>query len=316
MTLELFTDVRAPITSQHDWARQLNIAGVADLRIRAGQLTDKVQVDVQGPETDPVYHVSGMISSSNELILPGGRFRLAEAAQAARWLDELGRKGLPKKETPRGSFGLTAEQLEKVRQNLAQPVAFSTRGLAREQVVAKFGASLEPALQLPSGTLAVDSEDKLGEELSGMSCGAALACALRPAGLGFVPRVGPGGTLQYAVVRGGPDVEIWPIGWPTQKPLPEVLPMLYESLNANVLDRPVSEVLGVLSKRLKVPFLLDHNALARHRIDPDKKKVNSPKSRITYNQLLRKILSQSGLRSEVRVDEAGKPLLWISTMKP
>jgi len=79
---------------------------------------------------------------------------------------------------------------------------------------------------------------------------------------------------------------------------------------------PVTTVLEAIAKRLKLPVLLDHSALARHGIEPDKKKVNSPQSRTTSNQLLRKVLSQAGLKSEVRLDEAGKPFLWVTTVKP
>jgi hypothetical protein len=131
-----------------------------------------------------------------------------------------------------------------------------------------------------------------------------------------VPGVDRRGAAEYAVLPAKRDMEIWPVGWPPEKPLPQVIPAMYESLNANIQDVPISTALDALSKRLKVPFLLDHNAMARHGIDPARKKVNSPQSRITYNQLLRKILSQAGLKSEVRVDEAGKPLVWITTVKP
>jgi hypothetical protein len=31
---------------------------------------------------------------------------------------------------------------------------------------------------------------------------------------------------------------------------------------------------------------------------------------------LRKLLFQAGLKFEVRLDEAGKPFLWITTVKP
>jgi hypothetical protein len=65
-----------------------------------------------------------------------------------------------------------------------------------------------------------------------------------------------------------------------------------------------------------VPVLVDHNALARHGVDPSKVTVSHPPSRTTYSQVLPKILFQARLKSEVRVDEAGKPFLWVSTIKP
>ena len=112
--LEIFTDERAPITSQQEWLRQLAAAGISNLRIHAGEPTDKVGVEVQGTEADPVYVVTGMITSGNELLLPGGRFRPSDASQVARWLKNLAQKGLQDKEEPRSLFGLTAKQLDRV----------------------------------------------------------------------------------------------------------------------------------------------------------------------------------------------------------
>ena len=44
--------------------------------------------------------------------------------------------------------------------------------------------------------------------------------------------------------------------------------------------------------------------------------VSFPQSRTTYSIALRKMLFKAGLKFEVRVDEAGKPFLWVTTLKP
>jgi hypothetical protein len=313
--LEIVSDRNAPITSQQEWMERLGAVGVTDLRIRAGRVGDQVGVETQGSETAPIYLVTGIITSRNQLVLPGGRYGPGDAAQVARWVDNLAQKGLPKKEEPRSAFGLTDALQEKARKDLAEPVGFSTHGLARQQAVIKIGRQLGEVFHFDRRLMEDDSDDKVAEELSMISCGTALACLLRPAGLGLAPSDNRG-TVEYTVVSSKAGAELWPVGRPPEKPLPQVLPAMYESFNANVQDVPVGKVLDVLSKRLKIPFLLDHNALARHGIEPDKKKVNAPQARTTYNLLLRKILSQAGLKSEVRLDEAGTPLLWITTQKP
>jgi hypothetical protein len=94
------------------------------------------------------------------------------------------------------------------------------------------------------------------------------------------------------------------------------LPSLYESFNANVQNVSVRRVLDALSKRMKVPILLDYNAMARHGVDPEKALVNAPQNRTSNSRLLSKILSQAKLKYEVRVDEAGNPLIWVTTTKP
>ena len=55
-------------------------------------------------------------------------------------------------------------------------------------------------------------------------------------------------------------------------------------------------------------MLIDHNALARHGIDPAKAMVTLPRSRTTYSLALRKLLFQAGLKFELRCDEAGIPV--------
>ncbi len=44
--------------------------------------------------------------------------------------------------------------------------------------------------------------------------------------------------------------------------------------------------------------------------------MNAAQTRTTHNRLLGKVLSQAKLKYEVRVDEAGNPLLWVTTLKP
>ena len=44
--------------------------------------------------------------------------------------------------------------------------------------------------------------------------------------------------------------------------------------------------------------------------------VTLPRSRTTYSLALKRLLAQAGLQFEIRVDEAGTPFVWISTVKP
>ncbi len=314
--LELSTEERAPLMARQDWLQQLAKAGVTNLRIRAGQSGDKIGVEVEGTAASPVYIVTGTISSNGDLILPAGRFSLREAAGAARWLDDLARKGPEKKPEPKAAFGLSPEQYEGVHTELARPVTFATRGMSRAAAVERIGRPLTIPLRISQGLLQSTEEDPVDEELSGLSSGTALACVLRPAGLCFVPRSGGRGEVECIVVASKPGLEVWPIGWKPEKPPSKVLATLFESFNANVENVPLTKVLDELATRLKVPILMDHTALARHGIDPGKVPVHSPQGRTTYNQLLRRVLSQAKLKSELRVDEAGKPFLWVTTMLP
>ena len=41
-----------------------------------------------------------------------------------------------------------------------------------------------------------------------------------------------------------------------------------------------------------------------------------PDGRMSYSQTLRRVLSQAKMKYDLRVDEAEKPFLWITTVKP
>ncbi len=159
-------------------------------------------------------------------------------------------------------------------------------------------------------------EDKVEDELSGLSCGTALACLLRPTGFCLVPQA-KGDQLKYSVFKAQGNIkEIWPVGRQPEGPPPEVLPGLFEFLNVNVQNVSAATVLDAIGKRLKTPVLYDHAALAKYKIDPAKAKVSFPRARTNYSMALERMLFPAGLQFEIRMDEAGTPFLWISTLKP
>ena len=274
-------------------------------------------MEVRGTEAKPVYAVTGMLSSSGELVLPGGKYRSSQAAAIARWLHQVADQGPtengPAKKLP---FGLSSETFEQIRGDMAQKVDFSTQGEARADVADKLARQLTPPLSVNQSAVEAMGDDKVAEELKGLSSGTALAYALRPAGLCLVPVAAPGDGVRWNIRSSKQTDEPWPIGWTPEKPLPRVLPALYESFNANIQNVSAHRVLDVLSKRMKVPILLDYNAMARHGVDPEKTLVNAPQSRTSNSRLLSKILSQAKLKYEVRLDEAGNPLIWVTTIKP
>jgi hypothetical protein len=159
-------------------------------------------------------------------------------------------------------------------------------------------------------------EEQVAEELAELACGTALACVLRPAGLCLAPAETDDGKLQYEIVRSRPELELWPVGWPPERPDRDLVPEMFELRNVNVQDVAVTVVLREVGGRLKLPVLMDHNAMARHGIEPDKALVSLPRTRTTYSILFRKVLFQARLKHELRVDEAGRPFLWVTTIKP
>ncbi len=314
--LELVGDPLTAAAAFQEWSQALGQAGIGNVRIRGAAPGDKVGIEVLGSPERPIYVVTGLVRSRDELVLPGGRYRRTQIKDISNWLDELARLGPSDSRPAKVAFGLTRQQFAEILENARQPVGFSTKGLQRAEAVERLSRRLRLPIEIPKA-LAAAADDVVAEELSEVSCGTALACLLRPAGYCLVPR-SVDGRAGFAIVQSQPGMEIWPIGWepPAETSLKQLAPGLLEVINVHLEKVPASDVINAISQRLKIPVLLDHNALARHGVEPAKAIVNVPPGKITYAAALRRALFQAGLKYELRLDEADKPLLWITTLKP
>jgi len=317
--LQLVMQATFPVTAQQQWYKLLTELKVDNLQIRKVGADDKVAIHVSGGESRPVYQVTGMLTGNNELVVPGGRFSPRDRAGLAEWLKQLrengpeqagGRKPLP--------FGLTAKQLTAVHEDLAHTVDFSTKDLAPAEAVAKIASELGCPLLLDAATtVALKKAEAVQEDLAGLASGAALAYLLRPAGLVFSPRIAKRGKkIEYVVRKPITGQTPWPVGWPSELKASDLVPDLMERLNEiEIDDNPLSDTLAAIGERLGTPVLYDHVALARQGLDPGKIKVSLSGKQWWYGKIIDKIMFKAKLKREWRVDEAGKPLLWVTSLK-
>ncbi len=279
--LDLVGDMHGSALLFQEWGQVLAKAGIQNVRFRTVEDPGKPGIENQGTAQDPAYVVTGIVRSRNELLLPGGQFRPSDAGRLKRWLQDLAERGpAADKATDKeenAAFGLPSAQLDRVREDLATPVDFATRGATCRQIVEKIAGRLKWLLKLDGETAQALADHKLDESLSGLSCGTALAYVLRSAGYGLLPRAA-GDQPSYAVVEIRGAVEVWPVGWPAEKAGQKGLPALFEFLNVNVQNVSAAQALEAIAKRLKMPVLVDHRALARYAIDPAKTKVSLPRS--------------------------------------
>ena len=150
--------------------------------------------------------------------------------------------------------------------------------------------------------------------MEGLSCGTALAAAVRPYGLMVKPTGQGTRTVGLQVTRIGKPEDAWPIGTRPKESPGELAPDLFKFINVEINDRPLSEALDAIEQRVKIPFLYDHNALARHEVDLETH-VDLPARKTFYKKIIDLLLFQVMLKSELRVDESGAPFLWITSTK-
>src|SRR5262245_10075095 len=154
----------------------------------------------------------------------------------------------------------------------------------------------------------------VSQSLEGVSQGTALAIILQEHGLGFRPRRLPDGSLELAVQSLKDGRDVWPVGWERQQPLPEAVPILFQFKVVNLEDEPLDEVLETIAEKAKIAVLTDSAGLAARGIDFSKLKVTYPRDRTTFINVLKTFTAKAKTQFEVRVDEAGKPFVWISPL--
>jgi len=247
-------------------------------------------------------------------LLPEGRFGLNDRGPIEQWLRKLREGGEDAINIKPAAFGLLPKQLVAVHEALAGSVQVSTLGKPPREVAKSIADRLSlKFISDEAGQRALASDASVADELQGLSSGTALAAVLRPLGLVMLPEKS-GSEIRLRITGSRNTKEHWPVGWPPKGNPIETLPDLFKNLNVEIEKTPLSETLTAIATRVKAPLLVDHNALARGEIDL-KTKVTLPKSNTFYARALDRLLFQARLKYELRVDEADKPFLWITTVK-
>lgn len=313
--LEVTVTQRAELTTQHRWMEVLSKVGADSVR----SLTT---VRTRGPEIKEIQNsgstiikVVGTIKGSS-LFLPGKSFSISNPNAIRSYLDALRVEGSQMALAEKHAFGLTSEQLVKVHESLGgkltgttldQPVSDVVGGILKK-------VDLEFVLTSASRELMRDNS-RIKEELQGLSYGTALAAVLRPSGKVLSVERKPGKQPRLAIANYNEVNEFWPVGWPNDKRTSLVHPKLMERQPIEIRNFSLSAVLDALQKRAELPFLYDRNSIAKAGVDIPGTRVTLVKKKVAYIVAIQDLLSQARprLRAEIRIDEAEKPFLWIST---
>lgn len=311
--LELIGDAQGSALAFQQWGESLSRAGISDFRIRSDSGADGAGIETRGDPDRPVYVVTGMIRSADELTLPGATFRRSEIGRLKQWIDDLAQNGPSGMGGARKKvLGLSPTQFGRIHQELAVSAPLATEGQNAGQLAQRIAGALNRPLKMDDQAAQALAEATVYESPIGLSSGTALAYVLQSAGFGFVPQT----SGDLTVVRLRPGVEAWPVGWPPEKSDQRKPSALLEFLNVNIQNVSAATALDAIAKGTQIPILLDRPGLARHGIDPAKAMVSLPGSRTTYSLALRRLLFKAGMKFEVRYDESGSPLLWVTSMKP
>ena len=310
--LEVVTEGGFIGTDARAWSEMLTKTGFSSVRIK-GSGNEGPSIQTLGTPALPAYRVVGVITAAHQLLLPRGRFGLNDRAQIENWVRKLRDGGEDAINIKPAAFGLLPKQLVAVHEALAVPVQGSTLGQPPRETAKKIADRLPYKFtsdEFAQQTLA--EGEPIADELEGISSGTALAAILRPLGLVMLPEKN-GADIRLRIATSRDAKEHWPVGWPLKGNPGETLPELFKFLKINIGDAALSEAVTAIAGRVKAPVLYDHNGLAAARTNLSAK-VSLTESNIFYSRALDRLLSQAKLKYEIRLDEADKPLLWITTV--
>lgn len=327
--VELATEQGLQITAPQEWLQLLASIGVEHVQIRGMRPGDEPRVENRGTEGQPNYHLVGVITPREQLRLPAGTYSRGDRARLKDYFERLSADGPEAMTAPRGRFGLTEKELKSVFADLTPAIDFETKGQMLRTILDKLQAKLTAKLIIDgAANRTLETSSPFNDELKGISVGTGLAILLRNYGLAFRPEKWRGEPVAYRIEvfdevfigegtlgrpgKPDPKAKYWPIGWESDKAPSELAPSLLESLSAEIDGYSLEEAIAAIEPRLKLPLFKDHIALTAAKIEPARLQVKLARAKLSYKRLLDRVLTQAHLGASLRVDESGKPFIWVT----
>ncbi len=314
--IEIFIDAREVVRSGQQWAETLQKSGADRVNIRTGKI-DRPEVDIVQLSSGELIAIKAAVAR-NRLYLPGGNFGMTEISGIKRLIQSIRDDGVETGLAEKQAFGLTAAQLVALHDLLAQPVRFSTKGIPLQKMLDQLEAQLGHSFQLDQTAIReVDQTSAFQSELRGMSSGTALAVVLRPQQLVMQPHREQGRDVELRIVPSRNADEFWPVGWPSEMTPVKTEPKLFQRLDLQIQGYPLKTTLDAIEKRMGVQMVFDWYAIEQAGIDLEKTKVSFEKDNATYISAINQLLGQARprLKQELRLDESGRPFLWVTTLR-
>jgi hypothetical protein len=316
ITVELLTGNSGVGLKARQWAEILGKLDVA-VTVRNGRSDDKLGVtEKKAGGTLRTVTVVGALDSTGRLIIPDHEFTQDDAEKLAAWIHGLRTYGAQGDPNGRPVWGLTKEQFGVIHTALKKPLAADTKDVEVTKAVGNFELPKEHPVRFSPEAVARLKERggqvRVSQSLQGVSQGTALAVLLSEQGLGFRPRRLPDGRIELSVDPLEEQGKFWPVGWPREGNVPDTCPELFQFKTIELDDEPLEDVLEAVAGVIKVPILVDRYGIASKGVDLAQVKITFPRKRTTWAEALKSFTYKAKSRFEVVIDEAGRPVIWIT----
>ena len=246
------------------------------------------------------------------------KFEIATTKPLTLALEEIQRHGAKGPPDSSPTWGLTDEQFREVTRLLGVPVENSVELQSSILAIEAIGLPgtmrmkfTEAARQQALAQRPESAPETI--ELQGFTKGSAIAIVLAQYGLGFRPRYVAPGQYDIEIDRGDESSNLWPIGWKPEQSFSEILPAYLRAIPLDVEDVEVDALVGVVSDRIQVAHFSAAYALTAKGLDINTLTYTRKDDRISPARLLTAVGDKLDLGFDVRVDEAGKVFLWVTT---
>lgn len=319
VSVELLTREGAGLNAQ-EWAtifQDLNVS----FAVRRSQLDEKPETTetTSGVSLRDVQ-VIGRLEKDGSATFSDRRFTTADAAKIRDWINGL--KAYGAQGSPQGQpmWGLSKTQFEPLFEALSAIVKVDPQSAALNKALDVFTVrrkypfrfTAEATQHLEQGHV----REAVERAYEGLSEGTGLAALLNEFGLGFQPQRTPASKLELAIVPLAAKRQVWPIGWPLVDEPPKVAPELFKSGDVELENEPIMDVLQAVGDLIKVPVLFDEYGLKSTGINLKEITVSHKRKRTIWSAALKHVCFQARCKWELRVDEAGHPLLLVMTAAP
>jgi hypothetical protein len=342
----LMPDAGSTLDAQQ-WSKTLAGFGYS-ARFRKPLFDEQPKIDEKSRGPLRFVTVIGVMDPRGRLVFTERQFTPADAAELKEWLDEL--KAYGAQGSPEGQplWGLSRAQFEAVYAALSHRVSADVKGLPLAEAIGKLGISKEYPFRF--SVAAKQSLDAPGQpqgvsrSVAGITAGTALAFVLNEYGMGFHPERQPDGSVELLIepLPAPPlnaDDEaahlVWPVGWEIdERPassdrrekvkdddaLPSnrqiiAAPLLEQREAIGVSSPSMFEALDKIEAETGVPILLDRPAVNSIGVDLGKSRVAVPPTNTNWNIVLRRVTFPNRLRHDLRRDEAGNPIVFVTSIR-
>ncbi|MAT13954.1 MAG: hypothetical protein CMJ46_01635 [Planctomyces sp.] len=261
-------------------------------------------------------HVVAIVETDGSLKLPTGRVKLSQPEKLKTWIDGLREYGAQGDPEGKPLWGLSQAQYDFVRSSLAKEVTTDLKGMTftKGLVSLPLGEDLPVVLTDEAKALMREPENreqKFSEDLRGISLGSSLAIFLRDFNLSFEPQRLPNGMVVLSIQLLESAETPWPIGWEWEGYPKQIAPSFFGLTTIRIQEFTLTKFIEYIEENTEIPMVFDTLAFRVIQLDPDEINVTIRPDKTAWNLLLNKGLIPLRMRAERRLDEAGKPFLWV-----